>query len=164
MGKEKLIQLEEKGEHLFHGSPDKNIKVLEPRQSVHYPDLSEPEKFILDGNPAVSATPYSDIAIFRSLINKNNIGFNHSSSFGVNKNGDSQFGVSSKDVLSAVKDKKGYVYVFKKDGFYPYNRNGVEDGGDSSMEWRSENSVEPVDVIEVGPEDLPHESKIKIGE
>jgi hypothetical protein len=40
---EKLKQLEEAGEHLFHGSPDGTLEVLEPRQSTHTPDLSKPE-------------------------------------------------------------------------------------------------------------------------
>lgn len=69
---EKLTQLQETGNHVFHGSPDGNIEVLEPRQAIHYPNLPKSAEYILDGDPAVSATPYADIATFRALINRKN--------------------------------------------------------------------------------------------
>jgi hypothetical protein len=157
---EKLKQLEEAGEHLFHGSPDGTLEVLEPRQSTHTPDLSKPEETILDGEPAVSATPYADIATFRSLINGNNIPFDHSSGFGVNAKGEKNFQVSSPSVLEAIRDKKGYVYVFNKNEFKPFSRHGeIKEG---NMEWRAHKPVSPVDVVEVGHEDLPPLDMIKI--
>lgn len=157
---EKLKQLEEAGEHLFHGSPDGTLEILEPRQSTHTPDLSKPEDTILDGEPAVSATPYADIATFRSLINHKNIPFDHSSGFVMNARGEKNFQVSSPEVLETIKDKKGFVYVFDRNEFRPFSRNG--EAKESNMEWRAYTPVKPVDVVEVDHEDLPPRDKIKI--
>lgn len=157
---EKLKQLEEAGEHLFHGSPGGTLEVLEPRQSTHTPDLAKLEETILDGEPAVSATPYADFATFRSLINRINIPFDHSSGFGMNARGEKNFQVSSPEVLETVKDKKGFVYVFDRNEFKPFSRDG--EARESNMEWRAHAPVKPVDVVEVGYEDLPPRDKIKI--
>jgi hypothetical protein len=157
--KEKLMKLEETGKHVFHGSADGTIKKLEPRQGKHITDISKPTETILDGNPAVSATPYSDIATFRALVNNRNIYFSHHSGFGI-RDGKKEFRVSSEKVLDAVKDKKGFVYVFNKDEFEPYSRDGIPD--EKNMEWRSYKEVEPIDVIEVDSSHLPPREKIKI--
>ncbi len=160
MSKEKLSQLEESGQYVFHGSPNGEIEVLEPRQGTHIPDLSKPTEVILDGRPAVSATPYADLATFRAIINGANIPIDHTSGFGVT-DGKKHFRVSSEDVLTHAKDKKGYVYVFDKDKFEPYDRNGEPKL--DNMEWRSYQSVKPKEVIEVTQEDLPDLEDIKIG-
>jgi hypothetical protein len=76
---EKLSQLEATNEHLFHGSPDGTIEVLEPRQSTHIPDLNNPDESILDGQPAVAATPYAELATFRAIINGKNVPIKHTS-------------------------------------------------------------------------------------
>lgn len=70
------------------------------------------------------------------------------------------FRVSSKEVLDSVKDKIGFVYVFNRDEFEPYSRNGV--ASEDSMEWRSYKEVSPVDVIEVKYDDLISEDNIRI--
>jgi hypothetical protein len=159
---EKLTQLEESGKHLFHGSPEGDIDVLEPRQAVHYPNLPESTEFILDGLPAVSVTPYADIATFRALINRKNIPFNHTNNFGTGLDGKNTFGVSSEKVLDEIENnkKKGFVYVFDRKEFEPYNRQ--REAHESDMEWRSYNPVKPVGIIEVGHEDLPSRDKIEI--
>jgi len=157
---EKLRQPEESGKYLFHGSPYGTIKVLEPRQSTHTPDLSKLEDTILDGEPAVSATPYADIATFRSLINHKNIPYDHSSGFGVNAKGEKNFQVSSQEVLETIKNKKGFVYVFDRKEFRPFSRDG--EAKESNMEWRAYTPVKPVDIVEVNHEDLPPRDKIKI--
>ena len=159
---EKLTQLEATGNHVFHGSADGNIEILEPRQAMHYPNLPESAEGVLDGDPAISATPYADIATFRAMINRRQIPFSHTSSFDVDTDGKKNFGVSSEEVLDAVKDKKGFVYVFDKKEFKPYNRN--REATESDMEWRSSNPVKPIEVVEVGHEDLPPRDKIKISE
>lgn len=159
--KERLFELEQTGNHLFHGSPDGDIETLEPRQGNHVPDLNKPTETIPDGMPAVSATPYADMATFKAIINKKNVPISHTSGFGTSPSGEKQFRVSSEEVLEHAKDKKGYVYVFDKNEFEPYSRNGG--ANEYSMEWRSYNSVRPVDVIEVTSDDLPHVSDIQIG-
>lgn len=157
--KEKLLQLEKEGKYLFHGSPLGSIKYLEPRQARHIPDISKPDETILDGSPAVCATPYAEFAIFMSIINRNNTQFDFNSGFGINNN-TKYFRVSSKEVLDSVKDKTGFVYVFNRDEFEPYSREGVTT--EDSMEWRSCKEVSPVDVIEVQYSDLISEYNIRI--
>jgi hypothetical protein len=150
-GREKLLQLEKEGKYVFHGSPLADIKSLKPQQGTH--------NTIPDGNPAVSATPYAEFAIFRAIINRKNIPILLSSRFGF-KDGKKEFLVSSKEVLDTAKDKKGFVYVFNKNEFEPYSRDGQIHKG--LMEWRSYKEVRPVDIIEVNYSDLPSEDIIEI--
>lgn len=157
---EKLTKLEETGNYVFHGSPDGDIKVLEPRQAVHYPFLPESDEMVLDGEPAVSATPYADIATFRAMINKANIPFDYNNGFGSTIKGVRNFSVSSEKVLEVVKNKNGFVYVLDKKEFKPYSRNG--EARESNMEWRSNTPVKPIDVVKVGYDDLPPREKIEI--
>lgn len=103
--KEKLNKLELTDNYVFHGSSDGTIQLLEPRQGSHVPDLSKPTKIILDGKPAVSATPYVEIAIFRAMINNKNVPFSHTSGFGINHDS-KEFRVSSEKVLKEIKEKK----------------------------------------------------------
>ncbi len=115
MSKERLNELEATGEYVFHGSPNGEIEILEPRQSTRVSDPSKPSESIADGNPAVSATPYADLATFRAIINKQNIPLEEfSSGFGIDNAEKRTFQVSSAEVLDHVKDKKGYVYVLIK--------------------------------------------------
>ena len=158
-GREKLLQLEKEGKYLFHGSPVSNIESMEPRQATHVPELSKPTETILDGKPAVSATPYIEFAIFRAIINRENIPFSHNSGFGF-KNGKKEFRISSKKILEEIKNKRGFVYVFNKNEFEPYSRGG--EIHDSLMEWRSYKTVKPIDVIEVNYTDLVSEDLIDI--
>jgi len=61
--KQKLLDLESSGRYLFHGSSNGGMKTLEPRQSRHFPDgKNKPDEFVDDGEPSVSATPYSEVA------------------------------------------------------------------------------------------------------
>ncbi|MFH1454802.1 MAG: hypothetical protein ABIF22_00535 [bacterium] len=154
--KEKLHNLEETGQYLFHGSPTGNIEILEPRQSEHFPDKNKPIK---DGEPAVSTTPYSDIAIFRSIINRENI--HGSSGFGIDDD-KLKFSISSEKVLEEVVGKVGYVYVFDRKDFEPYSREG--EATEKSMEWRSYKNVKPIEIIEVNFDDLPERENIEITE
>ncbi len=79
--REKLLSLEKEGKYVFHGSPD-IIKTLEPRQA--YNQNKETGVMEKDGEPAVFATPYADVAIFRALINAKGISGESTSSFGIN--------------------------------------------------------------------------------
>lgn len=161
--REKLFELEASGNHVFHGSDNGNIETMEPRQGTHVVDTSNPEESsILDGNPAVAATPHAELAIFRAIINGRNIPFPHVTGFGTTKNGEKHFSISDEKILEAVKDKKGYVYVFDKKDFKPYDRNIPENPRPQSMEWRSDQPVKPLDVIEVTSDDLPSRDRIKV--
>jgi hypothetical protein len=66
-GKEILHKLEKEGRYVFHGSA-RELSVLEPRQSLNKNDQSG--KMEPHGEPAVCATPFADIAIFRSMANR----------------------------------------------------------------------------------------------
>jgi hypothetical protein len=157
--REVLRALESEGKYLFHGSPSGDIDVLEPRQGQDASNSENPEEMVDDGDPAISASPYADIAIFRSIINKTNISTDCTSMFG-RRNGELEFSVSSEKVLEEAKTKKGFVYVFNRADFEPYSRNG--EASEQSMEWRCHKTVSPVQVIEVNSGDLPEKEKISI--
>lgn len=158
---ERLREMEQTGNYLFHGSPESSIEVLEPRQSTHTEASGE---IIEDGDPAVSATPYLDLAVFRGIVNKKNIRFPHTSGFGFTRHSESNtllFDISDEQALAeAYNNKKGYVYVFNKSDFQPYSRINIPD--EKSMEWRSYTPVKPIEVIEVNSADLipPHQINI----
>lgn len=154
------MHLEETNEHVFHGSPIMNIQIFEIHQSTQ---LEDDKQTTLDGNPAISATPYVDIAIFRAIINRANIlTEDYESEFGINGLGKKEFAVSSQAVIDEAKDKKGFVYVFDKKDFNPYSRNGRTEGLEQSMEWRTYQSIKPIEVIEVAFNDLPKDICTKI--
>jgi hypothetical protein len=150
----KLGELEASGKYVFHGSAKGDIASLEPRQGTHEGNP--------DGQPAVSATPYLEFAIFRAIVNKNNIPFNHSNRFGFNQNKEKEieFRIYPKAALEACKDKKGFVYVFDRKDFSPYSRIGKP--SESHMEWRSYKPVKPIEIIPVSFDDFPSEDKIQI--
>lgn len=130
--KEKLANLEKEGVYLFHGSPF-IIEKLEPRQPSKF--NKETRRTESHGATSVVATPFSDIAIFRSLVNDNNC--QGSSSFGF-ENNNLEFATTS-DNLSKIAGKIGHVYVLNKSDFIKF----------SDMEWRSDKEIVPVKVIEV---------------
>ncbi|PWB38506.1 MAG: hypothetical protein C3F02_04085 [Parcubacteria group bacterium] len=145
----RLAELEASGLYVFHGSPYK-IETLEPRQAYNAP---EPEgKAIPHGEPSVAASPYADVAIFRAIINGENIKMPHSSSFGAdideeNKKVSLHFEVSE-DARPKIETAKGYVYVLARDKFKPFEN-------EQGMEWRSAESAQPVEIIEVSGQDMP---------
>lgn len=132
-GKKRLLALEKEGEYVFHGSADV-IDILEPRQAYNNGKK--------DGQEAVFATPYVDVAIFRSLT----VGI--TSRFGINGY-ELQYSVDGKLYRDADK-KIGRVYVFKKEDFRDFK----------GTECRCYESVSPLEVVEVGISDLPDNVKI----
>ncbi|MFZ2523256.1 MAG: hypothetical protein WAW92_02605 [Minisyncoccia bacterium] len=163
-GREVLKSLEGEGVYVFHGSPDGGIPELEPRQGTHMPDDGDPDLLINDGDPAVSATPYADVAIFRAIINKRNIEFDHTSAFGMKGNLSKPslfFTVSSTKVLEEAKSKSGFVYVFNKSDFEKYDREGNLDG--ERIEWRSYKPVKPLMKVGVNFDDVADKEQIEIG-
>src|SRR3989344_5426026 len=146
--KQKLLELEKSRLYLFHGSSESDIKELEPRQGYTIPKGKE--KLIKDGEPAIAATPYADIAIFRAIVRKGKSGFSASTksagisiSFNADKKG-----------LDIAKNNIGYVYVLNKDGFVSMS------GDDRHMEWRKATPTKPLFIYKVTYEDLPQKIKI----
>lgn len=135
-----LERYERSGRFLFHGSRNPRIQELEPRQAMTWREGA----YVNDGPPAVAASPYADIAIFRSLIT----GHSGFSSF---PNPDDTVSLEfrlTRAGYAAAEHARGYVYVISRDGFSPV-------GPITSMDWRSGDLVTPVDIIEVQAEDLP---------
>lgn len=149
--KKLLIELEASGQYVFHGSPSR-IEELEPRQAYNHPEGSQAG--VPDGAPAVAATPLVDVAIFRAIVNSDNIKISHSSRFGPDKEDDKKmrFGLSVNG-HSDLEGTKGYVYVLPKDTFAPYQRT-------ASFEWRSSENIKPIQVVEVSAEDLPEDIEV----
>ena len=142
--KDELILLQEIGKYLFHGSPTEGIKIFEPRQSHTIPPGED--ESVPDGEPAVAASPYAEIAIFRALVRKRS---------GFSAKGEGQLSFrATREALDDAKDKKGFVYVFSREGFEPKN------GSEWNMDWRSLQSVKPLVSFEVTYDDLPESIEI----
>jgi hypothetical protein len=148
-GREVFRALEKEGEYVFHGTA-RELIMLEPRQPFN--KNKETGKMAPHGDPAVCATPYSDVAIFRSIVNRDFAPVNHGSRFWADK--DDKEGLKmnyeiTKDVEEQIKEKTneiiGKVYFFRKEEFEQF----------SSIEYRSATNVEPLGVVLVTPEDLP---------
>jgi len=145
--REHLLDLEKQGKYVFHGSIDENPE-LEPKQAhTLNKKTGEMEK---DKEPAVFATPFADVAIFRALINEKRTAQNSSSSFGID--GDKFRFSAFKNLIDIARTAKGKVYVFEKELF----------GKVKGTECRSQKKVKPIEIIEVGFKDLP--KKILIAE
>ena len=143
-GKQKLLTLEKEGKVVFHGSPTPDLEELEPRQGHTVPKGRK--DLIKDGDPAISATPYAEIAIFRALIRKG------TSDFSAYKNGKLGFR-ANREALDAA-EERGYVYVLERGNF------SSRTSDPSHMEWRSKERVRPIDVVVVQTGDLPKEIEI----
>jgi len=138
--RERLLSLEKEGKYVFHGSPD-TITILEPRQA--YNRSKETGNMEKDGKPAVFATPYADVAIFRALINANKVSGESTSQFGID--GDKLHFSATKNLLKAARGKIGKVYVLDKQNFQDFE----------GMQCRSLETNKPIEVIEVTIDDLP---------
>jgi len=137
--RERLLSLEKEGKYVFHGSPD-TVEVLEPRQA--YNRSKETGNMEKDGEPAVFATPYADVAIFRALINAKGISGESTSQFGIDE--DKLHFSATKNLLEAARGKIGKVYVLDKQKFQDFE----------GMQCRSSETNEPIEVIEVTVDDL----------
>lgn len=141
--KEEILKLEKQGDFLFHGSPNK-LKYLEPRQAYTLKD----NKKVKDGEPAVFASIYSDIAIFMALINKENIKTTFRSGYGFSNN-NLEFRLT-KETFDKLNNLKGYIYVFNKKDFQIKN----------VAEYVSYKIEKPIKIIEVTEKDLPKNIKM----
>jgi len=144
--KERLLNLEKEGRFVFHGSASETQK-LTPKQPMIYDNKLKKQRE--HGASCVAATSFAEVAIFRAIINPQNFDFKgYRSSFGVS-NGKQEF-TTTKRVFDQVEGKTGYVHVLDKESFNRF----------SSMEWRSEEGVKPVEIIQVTSKDLPENIEI----
>lgn len=143
--REKLLALEKEGKFVFHGSQDV-IENLEPRQA--YNRNKETKQMEKDGEPAVFATPYADVAIFRALINAKNIVGKSMSRFGMD--GQYLYFSATKNLLDQAKKKIGKVHILDKQKFKDFK----------GMQCRSEKMIPVIEVIEVTADDLPQNIEI----
>lgn len=134
-----LHELELAGEYMFHGSPTPDIPEIEPRQA-HEVKSGQRTKH---GEPAISATPFADIAIFRAVVSRGLTGFGE-------LNGTLDFR-ATRGALDFAKQRTGYVYVLRKDEFNPFN---------GTMEYRTLQAQKPLQVIKVYFDDLPENINI----
>ncbi len=137
--REKLDSLEKTGNFVFHGSPHK-VEFLEPRQAQNYDEKTD--TMVDDGNAAVSATPFSDIAIFRAIFNSTNIPVAHTTGW-TRKNGEYLFSATSES-FDYAQSAVGYVYVFDKSDFEQH----------SPSEYRAKKVMYPKEIIPVTYEDI----------
>lgn len=148
-----LEELERTGEYIFHGSPDE-IGILELKQPYTFD--KELGRMVEDGEQTIAGTPYTDIAIFRAIVNKKNIPEHYWSGFGYDADKKVLRFKVSLDTYKQIGDKFGYVHVLDKKDFRPRNPKRPE-----GMEWRSGKKLKPLQVIKVSSEDLPTNIQIK---
>jgi hypothetical protein len=143
--REKLLSLEKEGKYVFHGSPD-FINILEPKQGLNLNNKTGlMEK---DGKPAVFATQYADIAIFRSLVNSKDLKEDSRSNFGIN---DEKLNFSAtKNLLDLAKTKIGKIYILDRQKFTNFE----------GSQCRCYESISPLEIVEVTYEDLPQNIEI----
>ncbi len=145
-GRKKLEALEKEGKYVFHGSLN-DISVIKPCQG--YDDAKGTGEMAKDGDPAVFASPFADVAIFRSLINPESVRGSSRSKWGMADDGTIIF-QATKNLLNAAAHKIGKVYVLDKGPF----------GELKGTEVRSNKEVVPREIIEVYAEDLPKNIQI----
>lgn len=135
---DELAKYSNSGKYLFHGSPIKTSSLI-PSQA--YNNLQP------DGAPAVFATPFYEIAVFRSLalVAKEKMeSKEYMSGFSLD-NGQPSFRASQETLDTIRTGVTGFVYVLTKNQFQLHN----------PMEYRAQSEVKPVRTVEVSSEDLP---------
>lgn len=146
--KQRLIELEKTGEHVFHGTvSDEAVGRFEPRQAYNYIDGVQ----VPDGMPAVFASSIAEYAVFMAIVNSRNCPKGCRSGVSVNSGPFRKTEIAftaTKETLSQLRDDAhGYVYVFKRADFKKR-----EDGGE---EFVSHEHVAPVERVRVSRRDLP---------
>ncbi|KKS83668.1 MAG: hypothetical protein UV57_C0009G0024 [Parcubacteria group bacterium GW2011_GWD2_43_10] len=139
-----LHKFQKTGLFVFHGTPVK-VKDLNPRQAYNYVKGVRTR----DGKPAVFATPFVDLAIFRAVVNRKNCPSNYRSGFSY-RNKKLGFRASKFTLDQLNNSSKGYVYIFKKHDFMKSN----------PCESVAFKKVMPFKLVKVTSKDLP--SKIFI--
>lgn len=143
-GRETLLNLEAKGEYVFHGS-ENNLDTLEPRQAHTVVDGEKQD----DDEPGVHASPFADIAILMALINSTNCKEGFESGFSY-EDGKVILSVDQKGLDQLDESSVGYVYVFPKKDFKPR-------GMSQAISYKH---VKPIEIITVKKEDLSKDVEV----
>jgi hypothetical protein len=138
--REFLLELEAADKYLFHGSEVSELKEFEPRQAYNEDEAGNK---IEDGEPAVHATPFIDIATLMALINVKNCPDGFESGFRFE--GRPIISTTTKSLEQLTENSRGYVYVFDRADFAPR----------TPSQWISYKQVQPLQIIEVGKRDIP---------
>jgi hypothetical protein len=151
--KTRLLELEETGNFLFHGTESADeVSVFEPRQAHNFVDGEHHP----DGPPAIFASSIAEYAIFRAIVNARNCPDRPKSGVSVKTNiliGPTLTYWIAPATLAQVRDDAyGFVYVFDKKDFKRKDR--------GSVEYISLTSVKPVEKIRVTKADLPENIKL----
>jgi hypothetical protein len=150
MIRQKLIDLQNSGKYVFHGSKIGGLDNLVPRQATDTnPATGE---LFEDGDPAISASPFCDLAIFVALLPST-----PPASVKKELNEYSQYGtLNGEPYMATIKktydrmidpSNSGFVYVLERSSFSEYEKRGYE--------YRSMHSVQPVEVLRVTAADIP---------
>lgn len=137
---------------LLHGSSDKNLDTLEPRQAN--------DKVKASGNKnAVYGVIDPVLPIFYAIQDRKKI--NGIIESGSNENletGKKEYKFRiPRNMLETNPWTKGMVYIFDKSQFHQEQ----DDSGGLSGEWTSETPVKPLAKLEVGPEDFRFLDKVE---
>ena len=146
--KKRLLELEKEGRYVFHGSPY-TIEKLKPRQATN--DNKQTGQEENDGEPAIFASPFVDVAIFRSMVNEKIHSGDSSSGMGINDNNVLSFS-TTQELVEEAKKITGKIYVFKRKDF-------IEDEA-RGLDLRCNEEISPIEIIEVNYKDLPENIKI----
>ena len=130
---------------LLHGSSNRNIEILEPRQANDAIKISGNKKAIYGVTDPV-------LPIFYAIQDKKKLqGIIKSGASENAETGELEYEFKiSKDALESKPWTRGVIYLFDKNQFSPER----DDNGELSGEWVSEIPVRPVAKLEVGPEDF----------
>jgi hypothetical protein len=147
----RLAELEMAGDSVFHGSSEE-AETLEPRQAHNFVG----GEHVMDGSPAVFASSNVDYAVLMALVNKKNCpkGFySHVSKFGKSKEDALlKLSMSRKTLEQLTEESTGYIYVFDRKGFSPRDI--------TEIEFVSNVSVKPREIIKIKKSDLLQEVQI----
>jgi hypothetical protein len=123
-----LRRLQAEGRWLFHWS-GRRLELLDPRQARSFDPASG--QMVPDGEPAVCATPFADIAVFRALTSSPKVEAVRPQRTGFDVRDGELILEANSAVVAALRGAEGWVYVLDRQWFTR------RDEG----EWRSPISV-----------------------
>lgn len=145
--KNKLLELQETGKYVFHGTY-KDLSEFEPQQAFNFDGVNR----TVDGKPAVFASRYVDYAIFMAIINEMNCPKGYWSGAGTVE-GVLKFNATQETLNQLYDSASGLVYVFNINDFEKRDNEGVE--------FVSYQTVIPIQKILVSRVDLPPKIELR---
>ncbi|MDP3697262.1 MAG: hypothetical protein Q8R55_04525 [Candidatus Taylorbacteria bacterium] len=136
---------------LLHGSPNRDLEVLEPRQANDTAKESGNKK-------AVYAVTDPVMAIFFAIQNREKInGTIESGTWDNPETGEQEYKFKIPKNTQATFWTQGVIYIFDKNNFTTEKDNA----GHSSGEWTSDSTAKPIAKIEIKPEDFQYLDKVE---